>query len=165
MLFHKDLGANAGVKNCMSHFSMFVPNKSNAKIPNRNTAHSQGIGVSLCRFPNCLVIYPVGPVYCCTGHPSNTISLSALKCYAGFQKFIYEPLEHCDFVYPQGRYWLSPYWTQNNLGYLQNFHQHFGHVSIYRLRGVVNKGLVKVVIMNIPDLKQPCPICLLMRET
>ena len=29
------------------------------------------------------------------------------------------PLEHCDFVDPQGRSWISTYQNQNNLDYLQ----------------------------------------------
>ena len=58
------------------------------------------------------------PVYCFPRNPSNTISSGTLKFYAGFQKVTYEPLEHCDFVDPQGNYWRSPYQTQNNLDYL-----------------------------------------------
>ena len=84
VLFHKDRGANVAVKICMSHFSMFVPTKSTVKLANENTGHAQGIGIILCRFPNCLIIYPVGSVYYCPGQPSNTISSGALKFYIDF---------------------------------------------------------------------------------
>ena len=98
---------------------MFVPTKATVKLVNGNTGHAQGIGIILCCFPNCLIIYPVGPVYYCTGHPSNTISSGALKFYIGFKKVTSEPLEHCDFVDPQDRSWRSPYQTRKNLDYLQ----------------------------------------------
>ena len=98
---------------------MFVPTKATVKLANGNTGHAQGIGIILCRFPNCSIIYPVGPVYHCPGHPSNTISSDALKFYIGSKKVTSETLEHCDFVDPQGRSWRSPYHTRNNLDYLQ----------------------------------------------
>ena len=85
VLFNKDEGANIEVKNCMSHFSMFVPTNSTVKLSNGNTGHAQGIGVILCRFPKFSIIYPVGPVYYCSGHPSNTISSGALKFYIGLK--------------------------------------------------------------------------------
>ena len=47
VLFHKYGGTNVGVKNCMSHFSMFVPTKANVKLANRNTGHAQGNGIIL----------------------------------------------------------------------------------------------------------------------
>ena len=119
VLFHKDGGLNDAVTNCMSQFSMFVPTKATVKLSNGNTGHAQGIGIILCRFPNCSIIYPVGPVYYCPGHPSNTISSGALKFYIGIKKVTSEPLEHCDFVDPQGRSWRSPYQTRNNLDHLQ----------------------------------------------
>ena len=103
----------------MLHFSMFVPTKATVKPDNVNTVHAQGIGIILCRFHKCSVIYPVGPVYHCPDHPSNTTSSGSLKFYVGFQKVISEPLEHCDFFDPQGCSWRSPYQTQNNLDYLQ----------------------------------------------
>ena len=109
VLFYKDEGVNVAVTNCMSHFSMFVPTKATVKLANGNTGHAQGIGVILCRFPNCSIIYPVGPVYYCPGHPSNTISSGTLKFHIGFKNVTSEPLEHCHFVDPQGRSWRSPY--------------------------------------------------------
>ena len=63
-------------------------------------------------------IYPVGPVYYCPGHPSDTISSDALKFYVGFLKVTSKPLEHCEFVDPQGCSWKSPYQTQKGLHYL-----------------------------------------------
>ena len=89
----------------MTHFSLFVPTKATVKRANGNTGQAQGIGIILCRFPNCSIIYPVGPVYYCPSHPSNTISLGALKFFICFKKGTSEPLEHFDFVDPQGRYW------------------------------------------------------------
>ena len=83
VLFHKDGGANVAVTNCMSHFSMFVPTKATVKLANGNTGNAQGIGIILFRFPNCSIIYPVGPVYYFPGHPYNTISSGALKFYIG----------------------------------------------------------------------------------
>ena len=100
VLFHKDGGANVAVTNCMSHFSMFVSNKATVKLDNGNTGHAQGIGIIVCRFPNCSIIYPVVPVYYYPGHPYNTISSGALKFYIGFKNVTSEPLEHCDFVDP-----------------------------------------------------------------
>ena len=88
---------------------MFVPTKATVKLANGNTGHAQGIGIILYCFTNCLIIYPAGTVYYCTGHPSNTISSGALKFYIGFKKVTSEPLEHCDFVDPQDRSWRSPY--------------------------------------------------------
>ena len=108
-----------GVKNYMSHISVFFPNKATVKLDNVNTVHSQGIVIILCHFPNWPIIYPVIPVYYCICHPSNKISLCALKFYVGFQKVTSEPVEHCDFVDPQGSSWISPYRNQNNLDYLQ----------------------------------------------
>ena len=59
------------------------------------------------------------PVYYCLGHPYKTISSGDLKFYAGFKKVTSEPLEHCDFVDPQGRSWRPRYQNNNNLDYLQ----------------------------------------------
>ena len=169
---------------------MFVPTKATVKLANGNTGHAQGIGIILCCFPNCSIIYPVGPVYYCTGHPSNTISSGTLKFYIGFKKVTYEPLEHCDFVEPQGPSWRSPYQTRNNLDYLQLkivkinphidknlvvrtvcglskqtlsqlIHQRFFHVSITRLKRMARKVLMEGLTENLPELEEPCPICLL----
>ena len=92
VLFHKYGVSNVAVTNCMSHFSMSVPTKATVKLANGNTGHVQIIGIILCPFPNCSIIYPVGPVYYCPGHPSNTISSCALKLYIGFKKVTSEPL-------------------------------------------------------------------------
>ena len=114
-LFHKCGGENVGFKTCMSQFSMFVQTKSNVEFNNGNMVYDQVIGIFLCRFPNFPIIYPGGPVYYFTGQTSNTISLGELKCYVGFQKLTYEPLEHCDFFNPQGHSCRSPYQTRKNV--------------------------------------------------
>ena len=87
VLFHKYGEDNVSVTNCMSHFSMFVLTKYTVKLDNGNTVYSQVIGIILCLFPNCLVIFPVGTVYYCPCRYSNTMSSGALKFYVGFQKF------------------------------------------------------------------------------
>ena len=87
---------------------MFVPTKATVKLSNVNTGHPQVIGIILYCFPNCSIIYSVGPVYYCTGHPSNTISSGPLKFYAGLKNIMSEPLEHCDLVDPQSHSWISP---------------------------------------------------------
>ena len=175
MLFHKDGGSNVAVTNCMSHFSIFLPTKATLKLANINTGHALVIGIIVCRFTDCLIIYPVGTVYYCPSCPSNTISSGALKFYMCFKKFTSEPLEHCDFVDPQGRSWRSPYQTHNNLEYIQLeivkinphrdknivvpnvcafskqnisqiIHQIFGRVSIARLKLIAIKGLMEDIL-------------------
>ena len=98
----------------MSHFLMFVPTKATAKPAHGNTGHEQVIGIILCCSPNCPIIYPVGQVYYCTGHPSNTIKSGSLKLYVGSQKVTSEPLEHYKFVDLQGRSWRSTYQAKKN---------------------------------------------------
>ena len=105
VLFHKYVGENVVVTNCMSHFLMFFPTKSGVKLDNGNTGHAQVIEIILCHFTNFPIIYPVVPVYYCPGNPYNTISLGDIKCYLGFQNITYKHLECCDFVYPQGISW------------------------------------------------------------
>ena len=92
ILFHKYVGENVSVKNCMSHFSMFVPTKATVKLTDGKMGHAQGIGIILCCFSKFFIIYPVVPVYYCPGQPSNTISSGSLKFHVGFQKVTYEPL-------------------------------------------------------------------------
>ena len=92
LLFHKDLGANVAVTNCTSHFSVFLPTKAIVKLANGNTGNAQVIGIILCRFTNCSIIYQVGTVYYCPGHPYSTISLGDLKFYVCFKNVAYEPL-------------------------------------------------------------------------
>ena len=84
VLFHKDGGANFAVTNCMSHFSMSVPTKDTLKLANGNTGHAQGIGIVLCCFHNCSIIYPVETFYYCRVQPSKNISSGALKFYISF---------------------------------------------------------------------------------
>ena len=92
VLYHNDGGANVAVTNSLSHFYMFVPTKATMKFPNGNTGHSQVIGIILCIFPNCSIIYTVGPVYYFPSHPSNTISSVALKFNIGYKNVTSEPL-------------------------------------------------------------------------
>ena len=114
VLFHK-----YGRSNVVVIIYMFDPTKATVKLANGNTVQAKGIGIISCRFPNWPILYPVGPVYYYQGYPSNTITLDELKCCVGFQKVTSEPLEHCYFAYPWGRYWRSLYQTQTNLDYLQ----------------------------------------------
>ena len=64
---------------------MFVPTIVNVEFSDVNKGHDQVTEIILCRFPNCTIIYPVGPVYCCPGHASNTIPYSYLKGFVLFQ--------------------------------------------------------------------------------
>ena len=112
MLFFKYGGTNVAFKNVMSHFYMFFPTKDAVKLANENMEHAQLIGIILCCFPNCSIIYPSGTFYYCPGHPYNTIWSWALTFYAGFQKVTSEIIEHCGFFDSHGSYWRSPYQTQ-----------------------------------------------------
>ena len=118
-MFHKDGGANFSVKNCMSHFSVFVPAKATVKMANGNKEHVQRSGIVSCRVPKCSIIYPVLSVYYFPGRSSITISSGSLKFYVVFQNFTSESLEHCGFVDPHGHSWRSPYQTQINIDYIQ----------------------------------------------
>ena len=91
---------------------MFAPTMATMKLDNGNTGHAQVIGVILCRFTNCSIIYPVVLVYYCPGQPYNTISSGAFKFYVSLQKVTSETFEHCDFVDPQGHSWISSYQIQ-----------------------------------------------------
>ena len=86
MLFPKYVRNNVGATNFLSNFSTFVPTKNNTKLVNGNTVNDQGICIILCCFKNCHIIYPVGIVYYCPGHQSNTISLVALKFMLIFKR-------------------------------------------------------------------------------
>ena len=83
MLLNKYSGENAAITNCISHFSMFVPTKDTAKLANVNTGHARGIGIILCLFPNCYILYQVVPAYYFPGQHFNTISSGDLKFYVG----------------------------------------------------------------------------------
>ena len=100
MLFHKYVGANVTVTNCMSHFSMFVTTKATVKLVIENTGHAQVIRIIVYHLPYCSIIYPEVPVYYFPGCSYNTISSGALNMYVGLQKVAYETLENCDFFYP-----------------------------------------------------------------
>ena len=49
--------------------------------------------------------------------------------------------------------------SKQNLSQL--IHQHFGHVSITRLKQMEEKGLMEGLPENIPELEEPCPICIM----
>ena len=93
MLIHKDGGENVAVKNYMSHFSMIFPTKFNVKFSNGNMGYDQGIGIILCPFPNCPIIYLVGPLYYFPVCLLNSISLGDLKFYVGFWQETGESVE------------------------------------------------------------------------
>ena len=71
---------------------MFILPKVTEKLTDGNIGHAQAIYIILFRFPNFPIIYLLGPVYYCPVYPSNTISSSAFKFYADFQKVTYEAL-------------------------------------------------------------------------
>ena len=126
--------------------------------------------------------------------PFQRYIIRFLKFYIGFKIVTSEPLQHCDFVDPQCCSWRSHCQTRNNLDYLQLeivkinphrdknlvvptvcgfsnqtrsqlIHQRFGHVSITRLKRMARKGLMEGLPENFPELEEPCPICLLTKET
>ena len=132
------------LSNSLSYFSMVLPTKANVYLDSFNMGHDQIIGIILCHFQKSPIIYPVGPVYYCPGHPSNTILLDALKFNVGFQKLISETLEYCDLVNPQGRSWRSKYVTQHNLDYLQ--------IEVVKVKPILKK---EVVTPNICGLSTP----------
>ena len=86
VLFH------VAVTKFISKFSMFVPTKATVKPANGNMGHAQGIGIISFRFPNCSIIYLVGPAYYFLGHHYLTITPGTLKIYFDFQKVTSEPL-------------------------------------------------------------------------
>ena len=108
----------------------------------------------------------------------------SFKFYVEFKNVTSEPLEHCDFVDPQGRSWISLYQTQTNLDYLQIkivqvnphrennivvptvyvlskqntsqlIHQSFGRVSINSLKRMARNELMVGIPENIRELEDP----------
>ena len=49
--------------------------------------------------------------------------------------------------------------SKQNLSRL--IHQRFGHISITRLKRMARKGLMSGLPENLPELEEPCPICIL----
>ena len=87
MLFHKYVGGNIAVKNCMSHFPIFVPDKDTVKFDNVKTGHPQRIGIILCCFPNFSIRYPVGQfviVQVTLPKPSNWLPLKDMLDFKRF---------------------------------------------------------------------------------
>ena len=171
------------------HVTLFYvcTHQVHCEMANGNIGHDQGIGIILCFFNNCPIIYLVGPVYYCPGYPSNMISSGAVKFYAGFQNFTSETLEHCGFADPRGLSCRSSYHTQNNLNYIKIkifkvkpqrnrnifvptvwsiskhnpsrlIHQCFGSVYIASLKWIARKVLIEGLPKNLPDLDYPWPI-------
>ena len=64
----------------------FFSTKATVKLANVKTVHAQLVGIVLCHFPNCSIIYPVVTVYYFSGNLSNTISLGALKFDISFKR-------------------------------------------------------------------------------
>ena len=95
----------------------------------------------------------MGPVYSFPGHPPNTISSGALKLYVGFQKVMSEPLQHCDFVDPQGRSWRSLYHTQKNLEYLKIA---IFKVNPHRYNNIVFPTVFAISKQNLLQLIRQC---------
>ena len=152
---------------------MFVPTKATVKLVNGNTWHNQWIGIILCWFTHCSIIYPVVPIYYFPGHSPNTISSVALNLYVGSQKVASEILDHCDFCWPSRlfleitlpdskRFKLSSdlnfsdstfketgrFMYQLSVPYQkqkisQLIHQIFGHFSIVRIKLMPRKGLTE----------------------
>ena len=52
---------------------------------------------------------------------------------------------------------------QNKLSQLIN--QRFGHVSITRIKRMARKGLMEGLPEDLPELKEPWPVCLMTKET
>ena len=48
---------------------MFFPTMANVQLDNGIMLHAQVIGIILMSFPNYPIIYPVGTVCYCPGHP------------------------------------------------------------------------------------------------
>ena len=77
---------------------MYLKTNTTVKLANGNTRHAQEIGIILYNCTNYDGLYTMVPVDYCSGHPSNTISMSALNFYVGFKKVTSETLENYDFV-------------------------------------------------------------------
>ena len=88
MFLHKYGGSNVRVKTCMLYFLCSSQSKTMWKWPMKTQDITKELVLFYICFSTCPIIYPVGPVYYCLGYPSNTISLSSLKCYVGFQNVV-----------------------------------------------------------------------------
>ena len=138
VLFHKNGGEIVAVTNCMSHVSMLIPTKATVKLDHGNMKHSQVIGIILCCFPNCPIIYVAGSFYYLPGHSSNKISSGDLNCFVGSPKVTSKPLGHCNFVDAQGCSWRLPYQNENNIDYLQ--------IEIFRVNTHINRNIVVTAV-------------------
>ena len=127
-------------------------------------------------------MYPVVPGYDYPGHRSNIVSSGAIKYYVGFQKvMVFKPsksLLHIALPDPKqfrlysnltfkfnlkiNKYIVVPTvfgLSKHNLSRL--IHQCFFSVFNNRLNIMTIKGLTKGLPINLPNSKDPFPICLL----
>ena len=74
VLFRAYLVAIVEVTNFLFRFSMIFLTKANTKLDNVKIVNSQVIGIISFHFTKFPIIYPVEPIYYCTGNPSNIIS-------------------------------------------------------------------------------------------
>ena len=179
IVFHKYVGSIHGVKNFMSHIYMLVPTNANMKLANGNMVHAQVIGIILCHFSNYDIIYLAVPVYWCSYHPYNNIKLCALHIMLVFQRLRLNLLNIVFFgpsrfflavTLPYSKqFLLSSSWVcqsqtskkhiycgSNCLWTLwaesiSTYPSTLCHISVYR-RNTANKGLMKILPMNLPNL-------------
>ena len=150
VLFHKYGGMNVAVKNSMSHFSMFVPTNATVKFANVNMVHSQGIGIILCHFTNCPIIYPVVPVYYCLGH-GIYIQLNLYLCTTDVHV---SPLPAPQEIIGTGTRSLRICSNQVHLREISQFPLSSDPVwkittKIWALFGYMEAGLIKIERLNI----------------
>ena len=193
MLFHKYRGANFSVKNCMPHFSMFVPTKATVKF----LMETQDMPKEMRLFYVILLTvslyiwwYQFIIVQVTLPTPSHQVPSNFMRV---FKRLHLNLLNIVNFVDPQGRSWRSPYQTQKNYNIFKNkfvkvnpqrnrnvfvptvctiskqnlsqlINKRFGHVSISRLKLMARKGLMEGLPTNIPDLEEPCHVCLLTKS-
>ena len=106
VLFHKYVGANVAVKNCMSHFLHL----SQPRSPWNWLMETRYMPKELVIF---FVAFLTVPLYIQWNHfiifhvnlptPSHQVPSNFML---DFKKVTSEPLEHCNFIDPQGRSWV-----------------------------------------------------------
>ena len=131
--------------------------------------------------PNCLIIYPVGPLYYCPGHPSNTIPTGALMFYIGLKRLHLNLLNIVTLltlkvvlgdhhtrlttilsifnsklsrsILADTRIFLSQLSMELKKTLSKIINQRFSHVSITRLKRMAGKELLECLPENIPELE------------
>ena len=76
-------------------------------LANGNMGHAQVIGIILCSFPNCPIIYPVGTVYyfqITLPTPFHRVPSNVMLV---FKKFTSEPLEHSCPIFSRITTWMT----------------------------------------------------------